>query len=268
MARAWTAEEIVDLDRYPIAETDSVSCRDLIARCRDRFRRDGIVILEGFACAEATHALTEEAAAVAPLAFTRVHHHNVYLRPDDEAQPAGHARNRQVFSNRGNVSTDNIPDGGPLKTLYAWEPLRDFIGAVLDGPPLYHYGDPLAALMVNVNHAGEELGWHFDNSEFSVTLMLQRAERGGVFRYQPGVRTDDDREYEMVDRILDGASPDVHDLDPPPGTLVIFRGHRALHCVTPVEGPTSRLVGVLSYSHTEGERMLPFVQKMFHGREA
>ena len=262
------AQDFVDLDRYPIGDLASAEAAALIADYRERFHNDGILILEGFIRPGATIDLTEEARSAAPRDFARVHHRNVYMGSPDDTLPEDHARNLQVFSNRGNVSTDRIPDSGPLKTLYAWKPLRDFIGAVLDGPPLYHYGDPLASLMINVNHAGEELGWHLDNSESSVTLMLQQPERGGVFRYVSAVRTDDESEFPAVNHILDGKADDVRDLDPPPGKLVIFCGHRALHCVTSVEDDTSRLVGVLNYSHTPDERMLPFVQRMFHGREA
>ena len=39
---------------------------------------------------------------------------------------------------------------------------------------------------------GDELGWHFDNSEFSVTVMYCESEAGGHFDYCPGLRTEND----------------------------------------------------------------------------
>ena len=46
--------------------------------------------------------------------------------------------------------------------------------------------DSLDALEIAVFRPGDQLGWHFDNSEFSVTIMLQDAHEGGQFDYVPG----------------------------------------------------------------------------------
>ena len=35
---------------------------------------------------------------------------------------------------------------------------------------------------------GKELNWHFDNSEFAITLLLQAPEAGGVFEYVRDLR--------------------------------------------------------------------------------
>jgi hypothetical protein len=40
----------------------------------------------------------------------------------------------------------------------------------------------LDALEIAIFGDGDELGWHVDNSEFSVTVMYQQAEAGGSFR--------------------------------------------------------------------------------------
>jgi hypothetical protein len=55
---------------------------------------------------------------------------------------------------------------------------------------LYRSADPLDALEIAIFGDGDELGWHFDNSEFSVTVMYQQAEAGGHFDYRgddPGI---------------------------------------------------------------------------------
>jgi hypothetical protein len=41
-------------------------------------------------------------------------------------------------------------------------------------------------------------------------------------------------------------------IDQDPGTLVLFRGHRSLHRVTPVKGPRARINIVCSYSSEPG----------------
>jgi hypothetical protein len=122
--------------------------------------------------------------------------------------------------------------------------------------------------MINVNRTGEQLGWHFDNAEFAVTLMLQPPRAGGAFRYLPNVRTGDVAEDAAVLAVLDGDETGLIDLAPPAGTLVVFRGRDSLHCVAPVPGPRSRLVGVLSYAREPGQRMDVASQMLFHGRVA
>jgi hypothetical protein len=43
---------------------------------------------------------------------------------------------------------------------------------------------------INVHYAdeGQELGWHFDNSEFAITLLLQAPQSGGQFEYVRDLR--------------------------------------------------------------------------------
>ncbi len=53
-----------------------------------------------------------------------------------------------------------------------------------------------------------------------------------------------------------------------PGALVLFRGRRALHRVTPVEGVRPRIIAVLSYDPEPGKRLTPHTQRLFYGRAA
>ena len=48
---------------------------------------------------------------------------------------------------------------------------------------LYEYEDPLSSINIHYAKEGQELGWHFDNSSFAVTLLLQKLLGGGVFEY-------------------------------------------------------------------------------------
>ena len=54
--------------------------------------------------------------------------------------------------------------------------------------------------------AGKELNWHFDNSEFAITLLLQAPEAGGVFEYVRDLRDAEagDMNYAGVEALLDG----------------------------------------------------------------
>ena len=83
------------------------------------------------------------------------------------------------------IAYDQIPAGAPIRRLYESDDLTGFIAAMLGKQVLYRSADPLDALEIAIFGDGDELGWHFDNSEFSVTVMYQQAEAGGHFDYYP-----------------------------------------------------------------------------------
>ena len=120
---------------------------------------------------------------------------------------------------------------------------------------------------MTVYEEGDELGWHFDQSEFSVTLMIQRSEAGGEFEYVPMVRTPEDERYDDVRQVLLGERP-VEILSTDPGTLAFFRGRYSLHRVPPVVGATRRMNSVLTYSVEPGHMLSAMAQQIYYGRTA
>ena len=48
---------------------------------------------------------------------------------------------------------------------------------VLGLPELHRLADCIGCCTVNVFRPGDEQGWHYDETEFSVTLMLAEAEK-------------------------------------------------------------------------------------------
>jgi hypothetical protein len=95
--------------------------------------------------------------------------------------------------------------------------------------------------------AGEALNWHFDRSEFTITLLLQAPEAGGAFQYRSGLRSESDPNYDGVARFLAGEDDAVETLPLTAGTLTLFKGKDTAHRVTPVAGARDRLVVVFSY---------------------
>ena len=55
-----------------------------------------------------------------------------------------------------------------------------FIAAVLGKRVLCRSADPLDALQIAIFGDGDELGWHFDNSEFSVTVSTSGPRPGVI----------------------------------------------------------------------------------------
>ena len=53
---------------------------------------------------------------------------------------------------------------------------------------MFPYKDTLSSINVHFARMGEELGWHFDNSSFAITLMINDVSVGGEFEYTQPIR--------------------------------------------------------------------------------
>jgi hypothetical protein len=126
--------------------------------------------------------------------------------------------------------------------------------------------DPLACLNVMGYGADDGIGWHFDRAEFTVTLLLQTPEAGGVFEYRRNLRSAEEPNYEGVARLLAGEDPEVRALSVRPGTLNVFAGYRSPHRVTPVSGDRMRLIAVLSFMEQPDVRFSAEDRRQFYGR--
>jgi hypothetical protein len=92
------------------------------------------------------------------------------------------------------------------------------------------------------------LDWHFDQTDFVVSLAIQSSERGGDFENAAMVRSAGDEHYDAVANILRGDGRSNVVVEPmTPGTLMLFEGRHSLHRVTPVEGPRPRYVALFGY---------------------
>ena len=49
----------------------------------------------------------------------------------------------------------------------------ELVSRILGRAPLYRYADPLGAMNLAVMHEGDALGWHFDQTDFVVSLAIQ-----------------------------------------------------------------------------------------------
>ena len=261
--------DVVDLDRYPIHELESEQGRALVERCREELRGDGALKLDGFLRPETSEALTGQARELAKLGYPNDASHNAYFDDEiDESLPEDHPRRILVRSAQKSVAMEDLPPEFPTRFVYESEQVTRFVAAVLGEETLYASADPLDGCNMTVYEEGDELGWHFDQSEFSVTLMIQRAERGGDFEYAPMIRSPGDERYDAVRSVLLGERDGVQQLVSEPGTLAFFRGRYSMHRVPPVEGSRPRMNSVLTYSRTPGHKLSPMAQQMYYGRTA
>jgi len=261
-------DDVVDLGRYPINDPAGPAYGALVRACQDQLRDRGVAQLTGFLTPAAVRHMLALAAQLAAQAWASDQAHTVYFEPADDSAGQDHPRALLQHSAKKAIAYDQIPADAPIRRLYESDDLTAFIAAVLGKQVLYRSADPLDALEIAIFGDGDELGWHFDNSEFSVTVMYQQAEAGGHFDYYPQLRDGRDENYPGVQAILHGGSDGVIRLPGTPGTLAVFRGQHALHRVTPVSGPRPRINSVLTYGEHPGMKLNELTQKLFYGRIA
>jgi len=260
-----SAAEMVNLARYPIADLNSVEGVEFAEQCRQQYLETSLCMLPDFITTDAHRILTAESNSISGLAYFCKSTHNAYLSDDDKNLPADDVARRQEQTFVGSVPYDQIAENTHLRLLYCWDPLKNFIGYVLDKFEFYRFADPLGACSINVFVEGGEHGWHFDESEFTVTLMLQAPESGGAFEYVPQIRGNAN-EKEIVAGILDGDRSQVVELPFSAGTLLIFGGSQTIHRVTRVHGKRPRLVPVLCFAEQEDAKNSEAVRELFWGR--
>jgi hypothetical protein len=259
-------EPQINFARYPIDRLESAEGREFLSISRAIFASDGVLLLNDFLVADALGKIVEEVLPLRSMSYCRPHQANAYLSPEEASLPSNHARNRSSLTNLGVVADDQIPAASGIRDLYTSPVLREFLAKVLGYPALFPYADLLGSLNINFAGNGQQLGWHFDNSDFAATLLLQVPERGGAFEYVPHARTDADTGFSMVTRAFDGDQSVIRTLEQGPGSLVLFRGRHSLHRVTAVQGETPRVIAVLVYDTVPGVKLTEFNRKLLYGR--
>lgn len=256
---------IVDLERYPIAELGSPEAQSLVEVCRGQMAETGLCLLPDFVRKEALARMTEEARRLLPSAHRTEH----WRASEHGAGGAGSGTiPRATRASIGAVAYDRIAAASPLRALYEWDGLTDFVAAVLDRSPLYRCADPVVSCMLTVCRQGDELGWHYDPNDGVVSLMLQEADAGGAFEFAPGVRSETPDASAAELAVLDGRYPKVVRPELEAGTLSMFNGHASLHRVAPVTGRRERIIALFNYMAEPGYVFSAEIQRKFFGRAA
>ncbi|NUU35503.1 hypothetical protein [Pseudomonas sp. C2B4] len=264
---AVTLGDIVDLKRFPITDRSCSAYRELVARSQSLLRQEGVAIFPGFVREEAVGTMADQTLALHPRMFHFRENHTVYFKPQEERVDPEHPLRRLMKTEKDTVAYADIPADNWVRNLYESDEVLAFIRDVLGLDTLYRHADPLAALNLQGFTAGQQLGWHFDRSDFSVTLSLQAANSGGDFEYVRMLRNEDDDCHEAVRQFLDDPkTQEVEVLPQVPGTLSLFRGRYSLHRVTPVAGDRLRLNAVFAYVDQPNVEFSDYARKLFYGR--
>ena len=215
---------LVDTDRWPLDDSA------LTARLAAEFAREHVVVLPGFLREGALPGLVAECDRLSEVAY-----HTTY-NADLEV-----------------VAYDQFPPESAIRALYEWDPLMGFAARVLRQERLHRYADPFGALNLSVMRDGHVLGWHFDQTDFVVSIAIQPSTSGGHFENVPMVRSATDGNEEVVAAVSRGERNDLVRTEPmTPGTLMIFNGRWSYHRVSEVRGDVPRHVALLAYDTKPG----------------
>jgi hypothetical protein len=261
-----TAADLVDLDRYPLLDPGSRRMQEVLNWAREQVKATGACEVSRFLSPAGLDTVIADARDLSKTAHRSEGYGTAYLDVPDTTLPEDHPRRYFGKAAVGVVAYDMFPPASPLRQLYEWDPMMRFIEAVLQRGSLYRYADPLGALNLAVMHAGDELQWHFDMTDFVVSLAIQDAAEGGDFLVAPHVRNVSDECYPDVKAVLDGTSDRVLRLEMTPGTLLIFEGRHSIHKVTPIHGSIPRLVGLLAYDTKPGTCSTELLRLARYGR--
>lgn len=261
-------ERIVDLERYPVDDLGSPTARRVIEEARKSLAERGVAILPDFVCPEALEDMVKATEALRPKAFLEdVAVGTPYLALPDESFPEGHPRRTSVRSATWVLAYDLVPPAHGVRALYEWDAFPRFLAEVLSLPQVHRMDDPLGALNLAVMTEGHVQGWHFDSTDFVVSLALQSSEGGGLFECVPFIRDDHEEHYDRVARVIaleDRESVGV--LPMVPGTLMVFAGRHTIHRVTPVEGPVPRFVALFGFDRKPGTDSSDLLKMVRYGR--
>eukprot|EP00164_Ancoracysta_twista_P010562 GFYU01015977.1.p1 GENE.GFYU01015977.1~~GFYU01015977.1.p1 ORF type:complete len:346 (-),score=110.18 GFYU01015977.1:159-1196(-) len=262
-------KQFVDLEKYPLHNLDSERGRELIADIRKQLKEGAACTLPGFLKPAAYKKAAEQAYGLKDSAYRSNNVHNIYLEDDNKEFHEKHIRRDPQKSSKNCVSYDLIPEDNPVRIVYEWDPVTDFLAAVLGKDKMYRTADPLGALNIHVYDEGDQLGWHYDRGQFAVTLLLQKPNDGGFYDYVPNIRNPKDENYDVVNKVVRSRKhPRIRTLDIEPGTLVFFQGKYSIHRVTPVQGDRSRILSVLSFETKPDVHLNEYTRLKFFGRKS
>lgn len=267
---------VVDLERYPIHALAGPEGTSLIRSCHDQMADAGACVLPGFIRPAALATVVEH---IAPLeTHRRSSRQSAWGDPPDPDMGPDHVHRRLWPQDIDVVAGDQLDDANPLALVHGHPAVLEFLAAALGLDRVYPFTDPYQRINIVSIVAGNEHAWHYDLSDFVVTVLLQAPEAGGEFEFAPFIRGDvipgvvggrDGRvwheRYGEVERLFAGEWPGVRTLDLEPGALVLFNGERSLHRVRRVEGSRPRMVAVLSYDHEPDQRSTDEINVALYG---
>lgn len=254
---------LINLEKYPI-HTDARAV--VIENVRKELAIDGCAVLKNFLTPRGIQLISEEIDTVADQGHKSFSKTNPYFTVEDNSLPPSDPRRQFYPRSNAFIAADNFAKNGALRQVHDAIGFDSFIQACLQETHFHRYADPLADVIVNMAEEGQGFPWHFDTNNFTVTLCIQNAEKGGEFEYAPMIRTSENEHFDDVADVLAGKSDKVVRLNLAPGDLQLFRGRYSLHRVLPLKGNTPRYVAIFSYVQAANMVGAPERTKQLYGK--
>lgn len=245
--------QIIDLENYPVDQAGTTRYRELLAEGREALDEVALFSMPGFIRPEIVRRMARELDQLVMVSSRYDQNRNAYAYGlDDPGRAAGHPHDRLHKCAYNQVLNYQIPNDSPLRQVYFWQPLTDFLGQLCGYDSFYRSDCPHLALTSKIAGDGDTDGWHYDSNDVVFSILLQAPEAGGVFEYAPYIRSESDENYDDVTRLFDDPETQARRPDMAPGNLTVFKGDLSMHRVTPVVGTRRRIVALFSYDRKPG----------------
>ena len=180
---------IVDLEKYPIQDLNSPKIKEIIKKCKADLDQFSCSTIPNFILPKSLKIMNTELEKQVAEVYMSKQSINAYLySKDDPSLPKNHPKRIFMDRDNGYLNSDLFSKDSEMKFLYEQDELLKFVSACLGISPIYRWADPLACHAYNVMRPECILPWHFDSCEFTLSLMIQKPEKGGIFEYCPNIR--------------------------------------------------------------------------------
>ena len=227
--------------------------------------KKGILVFKNFINDKGLDQIEQEAIKLKSKSFKSSSEYNVYVQPYDPNFSKNSSRNRVMKTTKRCIPNDLISKNSFLVEIYNSMIIKKFFCDILNVNKLYPYNDPLSSININYYNKGDGLGWHFDNSDFTITLLVKNCLNGGQYEFFNKIRYKKGAEdYEVISKILDEKLKGQK-VQSQGGDLMIFKGKESIHRVTKViKG--ERILITFNYNINEGVSLSKESRKTFFGR--
>jgi hypothetical protein len=240
-------KDIVNLDIYPIDQQDCDEYKKIVNQYSKELDLTGCCSLPNFIKKTSLERMLNEIGRKRNKVYWASDKHNPYFTKEDKTLSKNHPKRMFQTRHSGYVNSNILDKESDLRILYTQQTLVDFVSNCLKVKPIYCWEDPLGSNPYSLMDPGHYFPWHFDGNEFTLSILIQKAEKGGIFEYVQDLRSPEDENFEEVRKVLEGNREKVNQVDLNPGDLQIFKGRFSMHRVTQVEGNQARYIALPTY---------------------
>jgi hypothetical protein len=172
-----------DRERYPRSTTPQRA--EIVATARRELADVGAAAFPEFIAPDALKQMQREAMHGLPRAYRRDQQLGFNAKGLLAEQPSDALLAWRSPYKMWGLGADVLPADGAVHGIYGAPALIDLVRDILGLKGLYRVADSLVSVNVTYMSEGDQHGWHFDDNDFVVSLLLQMPERGGAFEFVP-----------------------------------------------------------------------------------